>query len=104
MTTHHYEYDFPVPLAGSLEDAFKALTDADALRIWFAEHVSVDLAVGGDFRFWGRHTYGTPSADQASQKLVRIEPPNALAFSWRLLGQDSEVTLSLREEDGATRI
>ncbi len=105
MTKHKYEYAYPVPLPASRADVFTALSDAGALRTWFAEHVEIQTGVGGAFRFWGRHTYGVPGAEQATQTLLRFEPDTALAFSWRLLDRDSEVTWALDEQtgdDGAT--
>lgn len=98
MTEHKYEFQCPVPLTGNQQQVFEALSNPDALAAWFAEHVEVEPQVGGAFRFWGRHTYGMPDRSQASQKLLRFEPPEALAFSWRLLDRDSEVTWTLREE------
>ncbi len=99
MSKHNYEYEFPVPLNGTRAEVFEALTDAAALKQWFAEDVDIELRVGGNFRFWGRHTYGQPSSDQADQVLTRLDAPNELAFSWRLLGRDSEVTWLVKEED-----
>lgn len=99
MTKHTYKYDYPVPLAGNKEQVFKALTDATALRAWFAEHVEIESRVGGKFLFWGRHTFGVPGKDQATQTILRFDPPNEIAFSWTLLDRDSEVTWTLKEED-----
>ena len=98
MTRHSYEYTFPVPLNGTQEEVFGALLDPRALEAWFAEHVEVEPEVGGAFRFWGRHTYGTPGPDDATQALVRLEPPGALSFSWRLLERNSEVTWVVEEK------
>ncbi len=99
MAAHNYEYKLPLPLTGSLEQVFAALTDAQALSQWFAEHAEVEPEVGGAFRFWGRHTYGQPTAKQATQTIVRLEPPTEIAFAWHVLGRDSEVTWSLNEEE-----
>ncbi len=99
--THKYEYAFPVPLTGSVETVFKALSDRAALEAWFAEHVEIDAREGGAFRFWGRHTYGQPTADDANQSLTVFEAPNKLGFSWRLLDRDSTVTLLLAPAEDA---
>ena len=100
MTRYQYEYAFPVPLTGSVETVFKALTDPAALVQWFAEHVEIDAREGGAFRFWGRHTYGQPTADDATQALVSIDAPNNLSFTWQLLDRDSTVTWSLAQGEG----
>ncbi len=100
MTLYKYEYAFPVPLTGSVETVFKALSDQAALEAWFAEHVEIDPQEGGAFRFWGRHTYGQPTAEDANQSLVAFEAPNKLAFSWWLLHRDSTVTWELSEGEG----
>jgi len=100
MTGYSYEYEFPVPLSGSREKAFEALTDRGALEAWFAEHVNVDPREGGSFRFWGRYTFGRPAMDEADQVIVAIEPPTKLAFTWRLLNSDSTVTWRLVDHDG----
>ena len=45
---HRVRLQAPVP------DLWRALTDEAALRIWLAEHVTVDLPER--FEFWGRYT------------------------------------------------
>ena len=100
MTEHNYEFLCPVPLTGNLQQVFEALSDPQALAAWFAEYVEIEPRVGGAFRFWGRHTYGVPGREQATQTVLRFEPPELLAFSWRLLDRDSEVTWTLSEEQG----
>ncbi len=99
MTRFQHEFTFTVPLTGSVDTVFKALTDPAALERWFAEHVDIDAREGGAFRFWGRHTYGQPSAEDANQTLVSYEPPTSLAFTWHLLGRDSTVTWTLAEAE-----
>ena len=100
MTKHRYEYAYPVPLPGSREQVFAALTHAEALEAWFAEHVDISNEVGGPFRFWGRHTYGTPADAQATQRLTRLDSPTVVGFTWRVLDRDTEVTWTLDEEAG----
>lgn len=99
MAAHDYRYDFPIPLPGTREEVFSALTDPSALRQWFAEHVEVDPHEGGAFRFWGRHTLGLPGENDATQRITRFDPDNALGFSWRLLDRESAVTLTLRDNE-----
>jgi uncharacterized protein YndB with AHSA1/START domain len=95
-------HDFLEPLHAPRERVFRALTDEAELTRWFAEHVEVEACAGGAYRFWGMHTYGAPLRAQAKQKVLRIESPALLAFSWPLEGGDSEVTLELSERTGTT--
>lgn len=102
MKKYNYEYQLPLPLEADRATVFESLCDAGKLGAWFAEHAEVEPKVGGAFRFWGRHTFGVPGREQATQQIVRLEPPELLAFSWRLLDRDSEVTWSLSEEQNDT--
>jgi uncharacterized protein YndB with AHSA1/START domain len=90
-----WTHTFTCPLTGSPDRVFSALTDPYQLRRWFAEHVEIEPRQGGHFRFWGRHTYGVPDRERASQRLTRLETGRALAFTWPMDGVDSEVTLEL---------
>src|SRR5262245_17085162 len=88
-------HEFTDTFAATPERVFRALTDEAELTRWFAEHVEVELQPGGEFRFWGKHTYCAPTRSQSSQKVLRVEAPRLLVFSWRLEERDSEVTLEL---------
>ena len=99
--THEFSEKFSVPRAC----LFQALTDENELDRWFAQHAEVEPHAGGQFRFWGIHTHGAPTRAQATQKVVRIEAPRLLAFSWRLEERESEVTLQLEAvDDGASTL
>lgn len=99
MEPYQYVYDFPLPLPGNRDAVFEALCDPRALRRWFAEFVDIDPREGGAYRFWGRHTLGTPGEDEADQRITRFEPGVALAFTWPFLGRESTVIFNLRDED-----
>lgn len=99
MAVHEHNFDLSIPLPADRDRVFEALTSEAELRRWFAEHVAVEPREGGDYRFWGRHTLGTPSAADADQRITRFEPGVALGFTWRLFDRDSEVTLLLRDDD-----
>ncbi len=88
-------HDFTQIFAAPPERVFQALTDEAELTRWFAEHVEVELQPGGEYRFWGKHTYCAPTRAQSSQKVLGVEAPRLLSFSWRLEDRDSEVTLEL---------
>jgi uncharacterized protein YndB with AHSA1/START domain len=100
-----YEYLIPVSMPASQAETFRALTDEGALEIWFAEKVEIEPRKGGDFRFWGKHTFGTPHRGQANQKFTAFDPPRSLSFSWHVLGQPSEVTWTVGADgDKASKI
>jgi uncharacterized protein YndB with AHSA1/START domain len=71
---------------------FSAFTDAAQLRVWFAEQADIGAAVGAPFRFWGRHSLETPTATEATQRILVWEPEQALAFSWTIAGVSTQVT------------
>jgi uncharacterized protein YndB with AHSA1/START domain len=91
-------HEFTETLPGTPERVFAALTDETELRQWFTEHAEIDLQPGGAFRFWGRHTVGTPPRWEAKQKVLKVEAPRLLSFSWPLHGAESEVTLELAKD------
>lgn len=91
------DHTFTETLPAPRERVFRALTDETELSCWFAQHVEVEPRAGGAFRFWGRYTYCTPARASAQQKVVRIEPPAMLVFSWPVEGYESEVTLELSD-------
>ncbi|WP_406674161.1 SRPBCC domain-containing protein [Nonomuraea sp. N2-4H] len=72
----------------------RALTDPDALRVWLAEHVDVDLEAGR-FAFWGRTT---PEGDAPHQRLLHADE-RTLGFSWLLDGEETTSELTW-EADG----
>lgn len=93
---------FTWTLAASPQAVFAALTDPAALSAWFADAAEVEPRVGGAYRFWGPHVYGTRTREQATQQLTRFEPGRALAFTWEVEGQPSEVTFELAADDDET--
>ncbi|GAB2936339.1 SRPBCC domain-containing protein [Nonomuraea fastidiosa] len=72
----------------------RALTDPDALRVWLAEHVDVDLEAGR-FAFWGRTT---PEGDAPHQRLLHADE-RTLRFAWLLDGEETTSELTW-EADG----
>lgn len=93
------DYEYSLTLPATPDRVWAAWTDAAALRSWFAESAEVTAEVGGAFRFWGRHTLGTPSAEEATQRLERVEAPGVLAFAWTWCGVSTRVELSLEAEE-----
>ena len=89
--THAHTWSLPA----SPERVFRAITSADELQRWFAEGALVEPRAGGVYRFWGRHTPGTPPEDAARQTITAFDPPNRLAYNWPLNEVETAVTLLL---------
>jgi uncharacterized protein YndB with AHSA1/START domain len=80
---------------------YRALTDADAVTTWLAEHADVAPA-DGRFEFWGRHT---PQGERGRQRLLEARPDEALAFAWTLDGTETTVRIALEPAgEGRTRL
>lgn len=100
-----FTHTFTAQLAAPPDAVFLALTGRAALEAWFAEHAEPGAGVGEGYRFWGRHTLGSPRSSEAGQRITRYEPGTALGFSWRLYGVDTEVELTLAlDGDAGTRL
>jgi len=92
--THRQSRALPAPA----QRVFLALTSPVELRQWFAEAVSVDLRLDGEFAFWGRHTYGAPARPDSRQQITRFERDRVLGFQWPFDGVESEVVFALSAE------
>lgn len=91
---HEFTWKLPAPPAR----VFAALTDPHELQQWFAEHAEVEPILGGAYRFWGKHSYGTPTRDGASQRITKFEPNQAFSYAWRLHERDSEVAFTIESD------
>ncbi|MCX2954632.1 SRPBCC family protein [Lentzea sp. NEAU-D7] len=78
---------------------YQALTTADDLRVWLAEHAHVDLE-GGEFEYWGRYT---PEGERHRQKLLGFDD-RSVRYSWSLYGTEYVVELAVEQRDGETLI
>lgn len=99
-----WTYEHSWKLEASPERVFGALTRADELRRWFAQHVDLNLAPNGPYRFWGKHTLGNPPERDARQALTRLEPGRALGFTWTLYGVPTSVDIALAADGEVTRL
>lgn len=77
----------------------QALTRAEDLQVWLAEHAHVDLGQGV-YEFWGRYT---PEGERGRQKLLEFDD-TSVKFSWFLHGTDYTVELGVEERDGQTLV
>jgi uncharacterized protein YndB with AHSA1/START domain len=92
------KHEFTWKLPARPARVFAALTDANELKQWFAEHAEVEPQVGGAYRFWGKHTYGAPAREQATQKITKFTPSQALSYTWRIHDRDSEVAFTIETD------
>ena len=100
----HFTYSHSWALPASLTDVFRALTDETALTKWFAEGAQVEPRDGGVYRFWGRHTLGTPPQDAARQTTTRFERDTLLAFEWPINDVDTDVIMRLAPATDGTSL
>ncbi|HEY0450054.1 SRPBCC family protein [Actinophytocola sp.] len=70
----------------------RALTDAEALRTWLAEHAEVDLP--HRYAFWGRHT---PDGAEPNQRLLHVDD-RTLRLEWTIEGQATTTEITVAPE------
>ncbi|MBB5954096.1 uncharacterized protein YndB with AHSA1/START domain [Saccharothrix tamanrassetensis] len=84
-------------VAAPVSRVHRALTSADELSSWLAEHAAVDLP--HRLEFWGRYT---PEGDSPHQKLEHVDD-TTVRFTWHVGGEDTTVEITLTAEgDDAT--
>lgn len=98
--THTHSWTLPAPP----DAVFRALTDPVELTHWFAEHAQIEPRAGGVYRFWGRHTIGTPPQDEARQTITRFQPNTELAYIWPINDVDTIVTMTLAPDTKGTTL
>ncbi len=98
--THEHSWTFTAAPA----TVFRALTEPAELTKWFAEGAQVEPRVSGVYRFWGRHTLGTPPQDAARQTITRYEPDTALGFDWPINEVDTSVLMLLQPVPNGTKL
>ncbi|MBX3387876.1 MAG: SRPBCC domain-containing protein [Phycisphaeraceae bacterium] len=99
QATQNARFKKSFAISDSPERVFRALTAPDELRSWFAEHAEVEPKAGGVYGFWGTLTPWTPR-ECATQRIIRIDPPRLLSYSWRWRELDSTVIITL---DGSSK-
>ncbi|WP_439660956.1 SRPBCC domain-containing protein [Lentzea sp. HUAS TT2] len=75
----------------------QALTTAEELQVWLAEHAVVDQDT---FEFWGRFT---PDGERGRQKLLELTD-SSVRFTWLLYGTEYTVELAVEQRDGETLV
>jgi len=80
---------------------YNALTDSGRLTTWFAEYADVSLP-DNRYDFWGRFTPFTPDREAGRHPLLDTATDSHLKYSWRIVEQDTTVTISLLPQDAQT--
>ncbi|HLW00036.1 MAG TPA: SRPBCC domain-containing protein [Ktedonobacterales bacterium] len=92
-----------LPIATAPPQIFQALTRADELAHWFAEHADISQAEGR-YDFWGALTPEAPAREQGRHRLLSWEADRTLAFTWPLHGAATTATITLEPLEQATRL
>lgn len=82
---------------------FQALTQADELTRWFAEHAEV-APLRLRYDFWGRFTPAAPDREQGQHAILSWKPDQELAFQWQVQDQATIVTMTLESEGDGTNL
>jgi len=82
---------------------WKALTDADQMRVWYFDLDEFKPEVGFEFEFTVEHE-GTKYHHLC--KITEVIPQKKIAYTWRYAGEegDSLVTFELFADGGKTRL
>lgn len=99
-----WTYTHAITVAADRARVFDALAIDGELEAWFAERASVELVVGGSYRFWGRFTLGVPTAAQATQRLIGINPGRELVVQWTIAGCPTQFAVNLSSVPGGTQV
>lgn len=91
----HGRFTIRAHTSASRSEVFRALTDAGALRTWFAEHAEVSLP-DGHYEFWGRYT---PNGKRHRQRLLAYSEDELLRLAWSVSGRERICEIAL-ESDG----
>ena len=82
---------------------WKALTDADQMRVWYFDLKEFKPEVGFEFEFTVEHE-GTKYHHLC--KITEVIPQKKIAYTWRYAGEEgnSLVTFELFDDGGKTRL
>lgn len=103
-TTDRALFETAYTIRADRERVWEALTSAETLRTWFAEHAEVDLRVGGRYRFWGRYTPTFGYSSSADQTITALTPGRSLSFDWHWAGDRTAVNFELTDAGDSTTI
>jgi uncharacterized protein YndB with AHSA1/START domain len=79
---------------------YRAFTNASTMREWMSDGATLSPQPGGRFYAWWNAGY------YACGEFTAVEPERSLAFTWHGRGQvpDTQVQVSMDEDDGGTRL
>jgi len=95
------EHQIQVHLTHPPSRVFAALTDAEEITKWFAEHAEVSL-VESRFDFWGRYTPTSLTRADGSHPILSATPNEAIDFAWPMGETHSTVMIRLLPRKGGT--
>lgn len=95
---------YEVIVKAPVSRVYHALIDASQLQKWAAEHAYVDAKKGGEYRLWGKHTYGTPTRDESHGFITALQGPNMLEIGIRFSFGDAILFWQLSEATAGTRV
>lgn len=90
----HREIVLPAPR----EEVWEALTDPERLADWFANDVDLDLRPGG------RAGFRWSNGEERTAVVTEVEPEERLAFAWDGDGEAGDVSFTLADDEGGTRL
>jgi uncharacterized protein YndB with AHSA1/START domain len=85
-------------VAAPEKEVMHAVTDADAMRAWLAEHAEVELPA--TYQFWGRYT---PDGAEPRQRVLNADD-HGLRLTWPLGGEDTTVEIRVEQENAESTI
>jgi len=74
------------------------------MRQWACEHAAVDPKIDGEYRMWGKYTYGSTHDNELVGKITEIDPPNVLEVREAFFYADAIARWELAAIDASTRV
>lgn len=72
--------------------AWRGLTDARELQIWFCQHANVNLKEGENYQFSGKYIPFMRYEDKVEQKILSLDPENlSITFQWPVRNRDGDI-------------
>lgn len=101
----HWTHEHTFIIATTPDRVYDALTYPMLLERWFAEEVEIDERLGGEYRFWGKHTLDPRAPGNATQQILAVEVDKRLSFSWPMGKVETVVDFLIgRTDEGTTAL
>lgn len=85
-----------------LERVWNALTNSTELQNWFAEHIDVDIRVGGKYAFYGRDIPWGVAAESATGVIFELQDRKSIGWSWRFKDMNTTFGIEVEAKGGGT--